>query len=46
MTSAGRRANAHNVEGSNMKIKTRVRAGAISDRCGGTRCGGSSTYKL
>ncbi len=27
-----------------MKIKTKVRAGIISDRCGGTRCGGSTVY--
>ncbi len=28
-----------------MKIKTKVRAGIIADRCGGsTRCGGSKTY--
>ncbi len=26
-----------------MKIKTKVRAGYVT-RCGGTRCGGSTTY--
>jgi len=30
---------------SNMKIKTKVRAGTIT-RCGGTRCGGTTTYRL
>jgi hypothetical protein len=46
-----------NVEGSNMKIRTNVRAGiadtgyyprcGATTRCGGgTRCGGSTTYAL